>query len=169
LTPEVIEPLRQQAYRAVAGTVSRPAESDAMATHAFHKTWLRLAAVLIACFAPLLFLSTIPGLAGPARLVLDVLAWPVDGFPSYEAADIRFLSALTGGFLLGWGVLVWNLASRVYDLAPEAVRRSHVTGVCAWFLLDSAGSITSGNWPNALWNVLVLLALVGPLWVPARA
>jgi hypothetical protein len=41
-------------------------------------------------------------------------------------------------------------------------------GVLAWFLLTSAGSIASGNASNALFNVLVLLIAVGPLWRPAR-
>lgn len=36
------------------------------------------------------------------RWVLDLLAWPLDGFPSFEAPEIWFLSALTGGFLVGW-------------------------------------------------------------------
>jgi hypothetical protein len=40
--------------------------------------------------------------------------------------------------------------------------------VLAWFCLDSAGSIASGNPSNALINVIVLLMAVGPLWWPAR-
>jgi biotin transporter BioY len=104
----------------------------------------------------------------PARLSLDILAWPIDGVPTYASPDTRFLSALTGGFLLGWGVTVWVLATRVYRHAPEAVRRAVVTGLCSWFVLDSAGSIASGNPSNAGFNVLVLLILVGPLWVSAK-
>lgn len=139
-----------------------------MATRSFHKFWLRVSAITIAAFAPLLFLATMPGMQEPARLVLDLLAWPLDGFPSYGSQEIRFLSALTGGFLLGWGVMVWCLANWVHDLAPEGVRKSLLAGALSWFLLDSAGSITSGQWPNALWNVLVLLLVIGPMWRPAR-
>ena len=137
-------------------------------TQTAHRRWLKFTAVVIAFFAPALFLGTMPATNEAARLGLDILAWPVDGFPSYESGEIAFLSALTGGFLLGWGVTVWCLSAWVYDLAPEGVRRSVVTGACAWFLLDSAGSITSGHAANAGFNVLVLLLLVGPLWVPAR-
>lgn len=43
-----------------------------------------------------------------------------------------------------------------------------MTGLLAWFLLDSAGSIASGNAANALINLLVLLLAAGPLWRPAR-
>ncbi|OSQ44669.1 hypothetical protein [Marivita geojedonensis] len=139
-----------------------------MATHATHKSWLRIAAVVIGFFGPVLTLATLPATNEPARFGLDVLTWPIDGFPDYSSEEIRFLSALAGGFLVGWGVTVWMLSALVYDLAPEAVRRSVVTGAWAWFLFDSLGSVTSGQWPNVLWNILVLLAIVGPMWRPAH-
>ena len=106
--------------------------------------------------------------AGPARLTLDLLSWPVDGAQNFEAQTTRFLAALTGGFLFGWGVMVWCLSGAAYDAAPEAVRRAVLTGLLAWFVLDSAGSIASGAWPNALFNILVLLIAVGPMWRPAE-
>ena len=64
--------------------------------------------------------------------------------------------------------MIWCLSTWVYDLAPEPVRRTVLTGVLAWFFLDSAGSIASGNASNAAFNVVVLLLAVGPLWRPAR-
>lgn len=138
-----------------------------MATHATHKFWLKVSGLAIGAFGPVLTLSTLPAFNEPARWSLDLLTWPLDGFPSYESPEIWFLAALTGGFLVGWGVMVWCLSIWVYDLAPEPVRRTLVVSVCSWFVLDSLGSITSGNWPNAIWNILVLLLIVGPLWRPA--
>ena len=35
---------------------------------------------------------------------------------------MRFLSALTGGFLFGWGILIACLRQWVYDLAPDPTR-----------------------------------------------
>jgi hypothetical protein len=135
---------------------------------AFHKFWLKITAVVVGSFGPIFFLGTMPATQEGARLTLDILSWPVDGATVWNSPDTRFLSALTGGFLLGWGVMIWGLATRVYDAAPDAVRRSVLTGLLAWFVLDSAGSIASGNASNALFNVLVLLLAVGPLWRPAR-
>ena len=123
--------------------------------------------MLIGFGGPLLTLATLPCCAEPARWGLDLLSFPLDGFPPYAAREMRFLSALTGGFLVGWGMLVWCLALWVYDAAPEATRRCIVISTCAWFTVDSLGSITSGNWPNALWNVLILLLIIGPFWRPA--
>ena len=136
-------------------------------SHKFHKFWLKITAIVVGSFGPVFFLGTMTPTLEPARLTLDLLRWHY-GATNYDSSDTRFLSALTGGFLLGWGVMIWCLSSWVYDTAPEAVRRTVLTGILAWFFLDSAGSIASGNPSNAFFNVLVLLAAVGPLWRPAK-
>jgi hypothetical protein len=138
-------------------------------THAAHRRWLLLTAVVIGSFGPVFMLGAIEPTIGPARLTLDLLSWPIDGATTYRDPDTRFLSALTGGFLTGWGVMVWCLAAWVYDHAPEAVRRTVLAGLCAWFCVDTTGSVASGNASNGLFNVLVLAIAAGPLWVPARA
>ncbi|MFM9864677.1 MAG: hypothetical protein ACKVRO_13825 [Micropepsaceae bacterium] len=138
-------------------------------SHAFHKLWLKIAAIVVGSFGPIFFLGTMTETAEPARLTLDILSWPVDGATTYASPDTRFLSALTGGFLLGWGVTIWFLSAKVYDLAPEPIRQTVLAGILAWFVLDSIGSIASGNASNAAFNVVVLLLAVGPLWRPARA
>lgn len=133
-----------------------------------HKAWLKVTAVIVGSFGPVFFLGTMAPTLEPARLTLDILSWPIDGATTYAAPDTRFLSAVTGGFLLGWGVMIWCLSAWVYDAAPEAVRRTVLASVLSWFVLDSAGSIASGNPSNAVFNVAVLLLAVGPLWRPAR-
>ncbi len=135
----------------------------------FHKFWLKITAIVIGSFGPVFFLGTMTETLEPARLTLDILSWPLDGATTYTSPDTRFLSALTGGFLLGWGVMIWCLSLWVYDAAPEGVRRAVLTGALAWFVLDSAGSVASGNASNALFNVAVLLLAVGPLWWPAKS
>ena len=142
--------------------------SNRFRSPAFHKFYLKITAIVIGSFGPVFFLGTMLASSEPARWTLDFLAWPLDGAEVYTEPTTRFLSALTGGFLFGWGVMVWCLSAWVYDKAPEFVRRSVLVGVCAWFCLDSAGSIASGNPSNALFNVVVLLLAIGPLWLPAK-
>ena len=137
-------------------------------TRNFHKFWLKVTAVVVGSFGPVFFLGTMASTLEPARFTLDLLSWPLDGATTYDSPDTRFLSALTGGFLFGWGVMIWCLSSWVYDQAPEAVRRAVVAGVLGWFVLDSSGSIASGNPSNAVFNIAVLLIAVGPLWWPAK-
>ena len=136
-------------------------------TRKFHKFWLKITAIVVGSFGPAFFLGSMPETIEPARMTLDILSWPMDGATTYASADTRFLSAVTGGFLLGWGVMIWCLSTWVYDAAPEAVRRTVLVSLLCWFCLDSAGSIASGNTSNALFNVAVLLVAVGPLWRPA--
>lgn len=137
-------------------------------THEFHKKYLKISGFLVALFGPICFLGTIPELAEPARLTLDLLSWPIDGRESLDDSTVKLVSALLGGFLLGYGVTIWSLSSLVYDKAPEMVRRAVLIGLCSWFVLDSSGSIAGGHSSNAVWNILVLISFVGPLWLPAK-
>ncbi len=133
-----------------------------------HKSYLRVTAIVVGSFGPVFFFGTMPGTSWPAAFTMDLLGWPLDGVQNFDAVTTRFLSALSGGFLLGWGVLIWMLSGAIYDAAPEAVRRAVVTSLLAWFVLDSAGSVASGHPSNLFFNMLVLLAGVGPMWRPAK-
>lgn len=137
-------------------------------TKQFHKSYLKFTAIFVGLFGPVFFLGTMVSTSELARLSLDLLCWPMDGVQTYEAPTTRFLSALTGGFLFGWGVCIWFLQKLVYDASPEGVRKSVLFGLISWFLLDSAGSYASGNVSNVIFNVIVLLIAVGPLWKPAK-
>lgn len=133
-----------------------------------HKNYLKFTAIVVGSFGPIFFLGTMLATAEPARWSLDLLSWPLDGVQDYSAPTTRFLSALTGGFLFGWGVCIWGLQKWVYDAAPEGVRKAVISGLLAWCLLDSAGSVASGNASNVVFNIIVLLVAVGPLWKPAQ-
>ena len=117
-------------------------------TQQFHQFYLKITAIVVGSFGPVFFLGTMLATSEPARWTLDFLAWPLDGMQDYSAPTTRFLSALTGGFLLGWGVMIWCLSSWVYQHAPEAVRKSVLVGTLAWFMLDSSGSIASVQTAN---------------------
>lgn len=133
-------------------------------THRAHKNWLLFTGIGVASFGPIFGLGSMLETAEPARWSLDVLSWPLDGNMTYDAGTTRFLSALTGGFLFGWGIMILLLRTLVFDSAPDGVRKAVLGGLLAWFVLDSSGSIASGNASNALINIAVLLLLAGPLW-----
>ncbi|MFM2267023.1 MAG: hypothetical protein RL757_464 [Bacteroidota bacterium] len=138
-------------------------------THVFHKFWLKITAIVVGSFGPVFFFGTMSQTLEPARFTLDLLSFPVDGRTTFAASDTRFLSALTGGFLMGWGVMIWLLSVWVYDKAPEGVRKTVLFSLLSWFFLDSLGSITSGNFSNVFFNIFVLLMGVGPLWRPVKS
>ncbi|MEM1120978.1 MAG: hypothetical protein AAGJ18_11065 [Bacteroidota bacterium] len=133
-----------------------------------HKNWLYVTVFVIWSFAPVFFLGTMEATSEPARFTLDLLSWPLNGETTYDSSNARLLSALTAGFLLGWGIMVLLLRNWFYDETPEKVRKTVLISILCWFFLDSLGSITSGSTSNAFFNILVLLISVGPLWCPAK-
>jgi hypothetical protein len=137
-------------------------------TKQFQHHYLKFTAIVIGSFGPVFFLGSMFDTSEPARLTLDFLSLPLDGMQNYNAPTTRFLSALTGGFLFGWGVCIWCLQKWAFDKAPEEVRKSVLLGILAWFILDSAGSCASGHISNVFFNVVVLLIAVGPLWKSAK-
>lgn len=139
-----------------------------MMTQKFHQFWLKITAIVVGSFGPIFSLGTMLASAEPARLTLDILSWPVDNIQNYEAATTRFLTALTGGFLFGWGILIWFLSVWVYEKAPEEVRKTVLVSLISWFVLDSLGSMASGNSSNVFFNIIILLTAVGPMWKPAK-
>lgn len=132
-------------------------------SHGFYKKWMKVTAVVVGVAAPILFLGQFKETSSLATITLDVLSgkWGHNGLDNNSS---RLLSAILGGITLGWAVNIWSLSGEAYDAHPDAVRRTVLNGLCAWFALDSAGSIASGNPLNAAWNVGVLALAAGPLW-----
>lgn len=129
-----------------------------------HRRYLPVTAFVVGSFGPVFALGTTLATAAVPSWSLDLLAWPLDGGQDYAAPTTRFLSALTGGFLFGWGMMILGLRLWVFDLAPEGVRRAVVLGLCSWFALDSLGSVAAGQPVNVAFNVAVLVLAVGPMW-----
>ncbi|MBY5931632.1 hypothetical protein KUV51_01370 [Tateyamaria omphalii] len=138
-------------------------------TQDFQKFWLKITALVIGGFAPVMLLGTMTATSAPLQFTMDVLGMPLDGLPLYGDDASRFLAAIMGGLMLGWGATIWCLQAWVYDAAPEGVRRTVVTGLCLWFVLDGIGSVLAGQASNVLFNLLILVSAIGPLWRPARA
>jgi hypothetical protein len=138
-----------------------------MMTQKFHKFWLIITAIVVGSFGPVFSLGTTIETSAFPSWTLDVLSWSM-GTHNYEAPTTRFLTALTGGFLFGFGMCILFLQKWVYDKAPNETRKAVVGGLLSWCILDSIGSIASGNSINAFFNVIVILIAVGPLWHPAK-
>jgi formate/nitrite transporter FocA (FNT family) len=137
-------------------------------TKKMHKTWLKVTSISIFGYAFLFFLGTIKNFCKPIEFVLDLSSFPLDKLQRYDSPTSIFLSALLGGILFGWGMLIFLLSNKIFDQAPEQVRKIVLTSILSWFVVDSLASVFSGNINNVITNVALLLLLVGPLWKPAR-
>ncbi|MEM8922358.1 MAG: hypothetical protein AAGD35_02575 [Actinomycetota bacterium] len=91
----------------------------ALTTRRGHKNWLIVSAVVVASFGPVFALSSAESTSGLSRWTLELLNGPGGGPESFADGTTRFMSALAGGFLLGWGVMVFAIRAWVYDAAPR--------------------------------------------------
>ncbi|NQX91474.1 MAG: hypothetical protein HRT74_04980 [Flavobacteriales bacterium] len=129
----------------------------------FQKQWLWVTGFVVASFAPIFFLSSMESGQFMGEWTLDLLSFPLDDNMPFNDST-RFLIAITGGLILGWRMLIWMLRAKVFDLAPNLVRQCVLISLISWFILDSSGSVLSGNPSNVLFNLGILLLGVGPLW-----
>ena len=128
--------------------------------------WLKTGSAVTIGFGILIAAAAVPALQAPTALLLDLVFLPLDGAPSNGAAAARLLSAISGGVLVGWGLMIWLLATRLYAREPDICREIILTSIVSWFVIDSAMSVAAGAALNAIFNVGFLLVFAVPVWKP---
>ena len=124
---------------------------------------LRFAAGVTMVTGLALALSAVPALNIGVRLLTDLLVWPFDGAETLAASETRLALAIGGGVMLGWGLMIWQLAGEPLERAPEAVRGIIRASVLGWFLVDSAGSAAAGAALNVVPNLVFLALFLLPM------
>lgn len=124
---------------------------------------LKAASAVVVAFGGVIAMAAWPPAAGIAAFFADLLFWPLDGAQSLEQPAARLLSAISGGLLVGWGVMLWQIAARIWprdrQLAASLIRSS----LWAWFVIDSTASTIAGAPLNVIFNALFLAAFLLPL------
>lgn len=124
---------------------------------------LRLAAGMTMATGLALALATVPSFNPPLRLLTDVLVWPLDGSQTLAAPETRLVLGIGGGVLLGWGLMIWQLAGEPVQRALEAVRGIVRASALGWFLVDGAGSVAAVAALNILPKLVFLVLFLLPL------
>lgn len=135
-------------------------------------TWLRFASGVTIFTGILCALASYPATAGAWLFLFDVLAWPLNGDPAGFAADTRAVNAVLGGTMVGWGVLMYRLATVQTFIRIPALPSTMLTGLCAWFFVDSIGSLCAELPGNIVLNCAFMGMFLPPLlslWRRARA
>lgn len=127
-------------------------------------TYLKVASGIVIGFGLLGFLGVWPALSMPIELFLDIIFWPVDNQQSLTSPESRLLLAITSGILVGWGAMMWLIATQLYEANSKLARTMILTSITVWFVVDSTGSIISGAPINALLN----LGFVALFYLPLR-
>lgn len=121
-------------------------------------------AALFSVISGLFFASASTGPTdGLMRLFLDSIFWRIGDGPAVLSDSHHLVDAITGGVMVGWGAMTWLVVDRFISASPGDVKQIVGVAIAAWFVVDSAGSIASGGWLNAVFNVAYAALFLLPL------
>ena len=125
--------------------------------------WLKFASGVVIAFGILVSLSIYPVMSGVLNILIDFVLWPLDGEQTINSPEIKFILAVSGGITMGWGILFWQITTKVYPENPKLARTMILTSIWTWFIIDCFGSIMSNAPLNVLLNIPFLLIFLIPL------
>ncbi|WP_282607745.1 hypothetical protein [Pelagibius sp. Alg239-R121] len=129
---------------------------------------LKIASAIVIVFGIAMVSAAIPATSASTAFLLDLIFWPLDGQQSAARPEVHLLFAISGGMLMGWGLLLWQITARLFPRDPDLARSLILTSIGTWFVFDSLGSVVAGAPLNAVFNIGFLLLYVVPLWRTAR-
>lgn len=123
-------------------------------------------------------LLIVPGAIMVAALVSPLMSWveafldlaylPLDGAQKVADDAALLLNGILGGVLVGFGVMIWLVADRVYRKDEGLGRSLILVPLISWFLFDGAGSVLAGAWFNVVLNTGFLMMFLAPLFWPGN-
>ena len=123
--------------------------------------WLMVAAIIVLGFGLALVL-----LAGPMQRAFEMLYFmPQTGstLDPAAAAYTTFLQAILGSVMIGWAVVLLYVISGPFRRLETWAWNVIAVSLAVWFVPDTAFSLLSGFWRNAILNAVLLLVFAIPL------
>ena len=124
---------------------------------------LRFAAGVTLATGLALALAALPALNLPMRLLADLLIWPLDQGQTLATSETRLVLAISGGVMVGWALMIWQLAGEPMQRAPDSIRAIIRTSILVWFLVDSLASVAAGVPLNVLGNAVFQALFLVPM------
>lgn len=127
-------------------------------------TWLSVVSAGVMAFGLLLVVAPTLAARGFSLLIYGD-AGHLASFGPEPARYVTLAHAVLGATMLGWGLALLLVTRRLLARGSKLGWRLIAFSVAAWFVLDTAYSLASGFWHNAVLN----LAFVGLFAVPLLA
>jgi hypothetical protein len=129
----------------------------------FWINWLLVVAAGVMAFGLILVLA--PALTRQGFSLL-VYASPdrIDSFGAEQVGYISLVHAVIGGVMVGWGAALFYVTRILLAGGVRTGWNLITLSVAAWFVPDTAYSLLSGFWQNALLNAVFLTLFAVPLW-----
>lgn len=126
--------------------------------------WRLLVAVTTGLMMFGLILVVLPNLTLQGfSLMVYASAAHLNSFGHEAVAYISLVHAVLGAVMFGWGIVLMFLAVGPLHRGSRDAWRMFVISLAAWFIPDTAYSLLSGFWHNAVLNVSFALMFAIPL------
>ncbi len=128
----------------------------------FWRGWLNVWGWLVIVFGLVLAGGGLDATDGPVEMLYGVLG---NGAAFDWTPHLRFSVALMGAVTMGWGLTFLATFMAAHRLGDQAapVWRLATAGVLLWFVVDSALSVATGFWLNAVSNTGLLVGYLAPV------
>jgi hypothetical protein len=139
----------------------------AIAPPVFWQRWL-----LIASAAVVLFGLALVALPAPTQRLFNWIAFAQTSSPASFSAEAvayaGFLSAVLGAVMAGWGLTMLMIVAGPFSHGDRGAWWTLTLPLLLWFVPDTAVSIGSGFWRNAVFNLGFALVFGLPLFATRR-
>ncbi|MBC8998621.1 hypothetical protein IAI51_18985 [Pseudomonas sp. N40(2020)] len=124
--------------------------------------WLQIACVAVQAFGAFMILSQ----AGTRAFFGALLMRDTSAISRFQEPAVNYIDLLhvvLGAVLVGWGVALFLMVRYFYKLQPLLVSRVVTVSILCWAVPDTAYSLWSGFWQNAVLNVVFIAVFFPPL------
>lgn len=131
--------------------------------HGIWSIWMRAWCWGMLAFGALLVTAAIPGLDGAVRALYVLFSANPSNAAAFDHSATRFGLGLQGALTIGWGLTILTLLSAA-RAAGAPLWRGLTGALLVWYVIDSAISIATGFWPNAVSNTVLMAAFAYPVF-----
>lgn len=124
--------------------------------------WLWVWCWGVLAFGVLLVTAAIPGVDGPMRALFGLFAGNSEIAATFDLAAVRFGLGLQGALSIGWAMTMFGMLQAA-KVVGAPVWRSLTFALLAWYVIDSAISVATGFWLNAVSNTALMVAYLIPV------
>lgn len=128
----------------------------------FWTNWLVIWCWGVLAFGVLLATAAIPTIDGLVRHLFSLFAANPANAAAFDQPAVRFGLGLQGALTIGWSLTLFALMDAAKTIGAPAWRAVTLS-LLAWYAIDSAISIATGFWPNAISNTALMIAFAIPI------
>jgi hypothetical protein len=129
----------------------------------FWINWLLAASAGVVAFGFVLVLAPALTVQGFSLLVYASSS-RIDSFGTEQLRYISLVHAVLGGVMVGWGAALLYATKALLAAGSRVGWNIIALSLATWFVPDTAYSLVSGFWQNAVLNSVFLIAFAIPLW-----